>query len=242
MEGSVHLVGDGRRRPGPRPRRSRRQLAPPLLLRARGGGAARGARARSLRAPASATCSSATTASASRSPSGWRERALPRRRRRRRLRHPRHGPRLRARRRLGRGRAARCRADAGEPPGTLSLIEPELDDVEPALDAHGMDPVKVLALARDARRRRCRGRSWSPARRETVMTGEEEDVVAELSAPVRAALDAGRRAGRVAAARVDVNRTQRRSPMKSSSWSRCWPCSPSIGAACSCSCPRSGAT
>ena len=36
----------------------------------------------------------------------------------------------------------------GQPPGTLSVIEPSLDDVEPALDAHAMDPVKVLALAR----------------------------------------------------------------------------------------------
>src|SRR3954470_3102987 len=36
----------------------------------------------------------------------------------------------------------------GEPPGTLYVIEPELPGEEAGLDAHGMDPVKVLALAR----------------------------------------------------------------------------------------------
>ena len=40
-----------------------------------------------------------------------------------------------------------CRAASA--PGTLYVIEPELDDGRRAtLDAHGMDPVKVLALAR----------------------------------------------------------------------------------------------
>jgi hydrogenase maturation protease len=45
----------------------------------------------------------------------------------------------------------------GEPPGTLYLIEPDLAGIDPekgveagrvALDAHSMDPVKVLAFAR----------------------------------------------------------------------------------------------
>lgn len=41
----------------------------------------------------------------------------------------------------------------GEPPGTLFVIEPELEDAGEAagagaLDPHGMDPVRVLALAR----------------------------------------------------------------------------------------------
>ena len=35
----------------------------------------------------------------------------------------------------------------GRAPGTLYLIEPELDGNEAAIDTHGMDPVKVLALA-----------------------------------------------------------------------------------------------
>lgn len=78
----------------------------------------------------------------------------------------------------------------GEPPGTLYVIEPELEDIEGSPDAHGMDPVTVLALARTL------GSSVPRTlvvgcEPQTVMTGEESDVVAELSAPVRAALDEG---------------------------------------------------
>ena len=94
---------------------------------------------------------------------------------------------------LGEGWSAVLLLDAaptGRPPGTLSVIEPEIDAVEPALDAHGMDPVRVLALAKAL---------GGPLPRtlvvacepERVMTGEEEDVVAELSVPVRTALDDG---------------------------------------------------
>ena len=36
----------------------------------------------------------------------------------------------------------------GQEPGTLYVIEPDLDGTEPSLDAHAMDPVKVLGLAR----------------------------------------------------------------------------------------------
>jgi len=94
---------------------------------------------------------------------------------------------------LGEGWSAVVLLDAaptGHPPGTLSVIEPEIDAVEPALDAHGMDPVKVLALAKalGGPLPRVLVVACAP---ETVMTGEEEDVVAELSAPVRAALDGG---------------------------------------------------
>jgi len=81
-------------------------------------------------------------------------------------------------------------APTGQPPGTLSVIEPELDDVEPALDAHGMDPVKVLALTREL--------GGSPPRTlvvgcepETRMSEDDEEIVAALSEPVRAALDEG---------------------------------------------------
>jgi hydrogenase maturation protease len=75
----------------------------------------------------------------------------------------------------------------GERPGTLYVIEPELDEEEPAApEGHGMDPVKVLALARAL---------GDPLPRVVVvgcepatrMTGEEDEVVAELSEPVRAA-------------------------------------------------------
>jgi hydrogenase maturation protease len=36
----------------------------------------------------------------------------------------------------------------GGTPGTLYLIEPDLSELPPDVDAHGMDPVKVLALAK----------------------------------------------------------------------------------------------
>jgi hydrogenase maturation protease len=36
----------------------------------------------------------------------------------------------------------------GQEPGTLYVIEPELQSTEPVLDAHAMDPVRVLGLAR----------------------------------------------------------------------------------------------
>jgi len=94
---------------------------------------------------------------------------------------------------LGEGWSAVVLLDAaptGQPPGTLSVIEPEIDAVEPALDAHGMDPVKVLALAKTLGGPLPRTLVVACAP-ETVMTGEEEDVVAELSAPLRAALDDG---------------------------------------------------
>ena len=35
----------------------------------------------------------------------------------------------------------------GQAPGTLYVIEPEVDQNELSLDTHGMDPVKVLRLA-----------------------------------------------------------------------------------------------
>lgn len=78
----------------------------------------------------------------------------------------------------------------GEPPGTLYLIEPEIEtDGEVSLEAHGMDPVKVLALARTM--------GAPPTRTflvacepDLVMSGDaDEDMIMELSAPVRAAVD-----------------------------------------------------
>jgi hydrogenase maturation protease len=76
----------------------------------------------------------------------------------------------------------------GQPPGTLYVIEVEVDEGAAAVDAHGMDPVKVLALARAL--------GGSPPRTlvvgcepQTRMSGEEEDVVVDMSEPVRAAMD-----------------------------------------------------
>jgi hydrogenase maturation protease len=78
----------------------------------------------------------------------------------------------------------------GLQPGTLSVLEPDLDGLEPSVDAHGMDPVKVLGLATAL---------GGPLPRVLVvgcepldvMRGDEEDVVATVSEPVRAALDEG---------------------------------------------------
>jgi hydrogenase maturation protease len=76
----------------------------------------------------------------------------------------------------------------GGKPGTLYVIEPQVDAGEAAVDAHGMDPVKVLALARAL--------GVSPPRTLVVgcepltrMDDDEEEIVAALSEPVRAALD-----------------------------------------------------
>jgi hydrogenase maturation protease len=76
----------------------------------------------------------------------------------------------------------------GEAPGTLYVIEAELDEDDAATpEAHGMDPVQVLALARTLGDPlpRVLVLGCEPA---TRMTGEEDEIVAELSEPVRAAV------------------------------------------------------
>ena len=79
-------------------------------------------------------------------------------------------------------------APRGLPPGTLSVIEPEIDPGALGIDAHGMDPVKVLTLAQSlGRLPRTLVVACEPA---TRMTGGEDEIVAALSEPVLAALDA----------------------------------------------------
>lgn len=94
-------------------------------------------------------------------------------------------------------------ASRGEPPGTLYLIEPRLDRAgqggEVTLDTHGMDPVKVLALARALGAPPTR--TFVVACEPAVLLGGDgndgddgddggyEDVLVELSAPVRVAID-----------------------------------------------------
>jgi hydrogenase maturation protease len=85
----------------------------------------------------------------------------------------------------------------GRAPGTLYVIEPELGDDDPigSPDAHGMDPVRVLALARAL---------GGPLPRvlvlgcepQTRMTGDEDEIVAALTEPVRAALEEAERMAR----------------------------------------------
>jgi hydrogenase maturation protease len=92
---------------------------------------------------------------------------------------------------LGDGYDAAILIDAlprGEEPGTLSVIEPEVEPGRIGLDAHGMDPAKVLALAAELGRTPARVLivGCEPA---TRMDGSEQDVVGELSAPVAAAVE-----------------------------------------------------
>jgi hydrogenase maturation protease len=78
----------------------------------------------------------------------------------------------------------------GEKPGTVYLIEPEIeDDGEVPLDTHGMDPVKVIKLSRTlgAREVRTLVVGCEP---QLVASGEDyEETQMELSEPVRAAVD-----------------------------------------------------
>jgi hydrogenase maturation protease len=81
-------------------------------------------------------------------------------------------------------------APRGQPPGTLSVIEPELDGHGAAPpDAHGMEPAQVLRLARalGALPPCIRVVVCEPA---VVVPATDEQILMELSEPVRAALDA----------------------------------------------------
>jgi hydrogenase maturation protease len=76
----------------------------------------------------------------------------------------------------------------GQPPGTIYLIEAETGLEEVALDTHGMDPVKVLGLVRAL--------GGSPPRTllvgcepQTRMSADGQELLAELSEPVAAALE-----------------------------------------------------
>jgi hydrogenase maturation protease len=78
-------------------------------------------------------------------------------------------------------------APLGEAPGTLSVVEPQLDDGEAEIETHGMDPVRVLRLAREL--------DGLPARTLVVACEpcaipdpDSDEIVAELSDPVEAAV------------------------------------------------------
>jgi hydrogenase maturation protease len=83
-------------------------------------------------------------------------------------------------------------APRGDAPGTLYVIEPEIDAGEVAIDTHGMDPVKVLAMVQglgaDPPRTLVVG--CEPANR---LSADAEEFVVELSEPVRAALGVAER-------------------------------------------------
>ncbi|RAY16002.1 hydrogenase maturation protease [Actinomadura craniellae] len=85
-------------------------------------------------------------------------------------------------------------APRGEPPGTVSLLEPDHPAAGNAasMETHGMDPVAVLRLAREI----CRipARALVVACEPGALPGEASgDVVVGLSEPVRAAVPAAAR-------------------------------------------------
>ncbi len=77
----------------------------------------------------------------------------------------------------------------GEPPGTLYVIEPDLEHIEMTIDAHGMDPVKVLALARTLGAESLPRTLIVGCEPQTRMSAEGEQILAELTEPVRASLE-----------------------------------------------------
>ena len=78
----------------------------------------------------------------------------------------------------------------GEAPGTVYLIEPEIeDDGMATMDTHGMDPVKVIKLSRalGAPETRLLVVGCEP---KVVLTGEDyDDMLMELSEPVETGVD-----------------------------------------------------
>ena len=80
----------------------------------------------------------------------------------------------------------------GGVPGTLYVIEAEVDDGEVVLDAHGMDPVQVLAMVRSlgGEPPRTLVLGCEPL---TRMSAEDGEIVAMVSEPVLAALDEAER-------------------------------------------------
>jgi hydrogenase maturation protease len=83
-------------------------------------------------------------------------------------------------------------APRGEAPGTLYVIEPEIERAEVVIDTHGMDPVKVLGLVQGlgVKPPRTLVVGCEPANRLAADAGE---FVVELSEPVRMALDEAER-------------------------------------------------
>ncbi|MER5183153.1 hydrogenase maturation protease [Streptomyces sp. NPDC002896] len=91
---------------------------------------------------------------------------------------------------LGHGYDAAVLVDAaprGQGPGTLYVIEPEEPAGEPAPEAHGMDPVRVLALARHLNGKLPRTLIVG-CEPQSCPTGEEAEVGSGFSTPVRHAV------------------------------------------------------
>jgi hydrogenase maturation protease len=76
----------------------------------------------------------------------------------------------------------------GRTPGTLYVIEPDLDGADPVLDAHAMDPVRVLGLAKTLGTLPPRVLVVGCEPATAMAPDDDEELVMGLSAPVRAAL------------------------------------------------------
>jgi hydrogenase maturation protease len=79
-------------------------------------------------------------------------------------------------------------APRGGRPGTLYVIEVDSDDAEVTVDAHGMDPVAVMRLARSLGTRPPRTLLVG-CEPQTHISPEDEEIIAQLSEPVLAAID-----------------------------------------------------
>ena len=76
----------------------------------------------------------------------------------------------------------------GEAPGTVSVIEPELEDDAVSPDAHGMSPVHVLGLARSLGSMPGRILVVACEPERIVTRDDDDELVGDLSPPVRAAV------------------------------------------------------
>jgi hydrogenase maturation protease len=77
----------------------------------------------------------------------------------------------------------------GQVPGTLYVIEPDLEGIEMTIDTHGMDPVKVLALARTLGAESLPRTLIVGCEPQTRMNAQDDRILAELTEPVRASLE-----------------------------------------------------
>ena len=97
----------------------------------------------------------------------------------------------------------------GGEPGTVYLIEPDIDPNTAGIETHGMDPVKVLSFARvlGAREPKTFVVGCEPL---VVVTGDDyEDVLVELSEPVRGAVGVAVEMVESLVERIGANRTKK---------------------------------
>ena len=97
----------------------------------------------------------------------------------------------------------------GGEPGTVYLIEPDIDPNTAGIETHGMDPVKVLSfyLVLGAREPKTFVVGCEPL---VVVTGDDyEDVLVELSEPVRGAVGVAVEMVESLVERIGANRTKK---------------------------------